>query len=123
MNTSEQRISCIVCPMSCEGTVRFENGQIKEVIGFSCQRGINYAREEVAAPKRTLTTTVRVIDGVLPLLPVISKTSLPKDKILSSARCLSLVTVQAPISEGDVIYHNMLNLGVDIVATRAIERN
>lgn len=122
MVTAEQRISCIVCPMSCEGTVHFENGQIKEVTGFSCQRGMNYAREEVTAPKRTLTTTVRVIGGVLPLLPVISKTALPKEKVLSSAHCLSTVTVQAPIAEGDIIYHNILNLGVDIVATRAIER-
>jgi CxxC motif-containing protein len=120
MSMSEQRLSCIVCPMSCEGKVILESGQIKEIVGFTCQRGINYARTEVTAPQRMLTTTVRITGGTLPLLPVISKTALPKDKIISCARCLSTVTVAAPVQEGEVIYPNVLNLGVDMVATRAI---
>jgi CxxC motif-containing protein len=120
MNTSEQRISCIVCPMSCEGIVTFKNGEIKEISGFTCQRGLNYAREEVIAPKRTLTTTIRITSGELPLLPVISKTALPKDKVIACARCLSTVIVAAPIHEGDVVLSNILNLGVDIIATRDI---
>jgi len=120
MNLTERQINCIVCPMSCEGIVQFENGQIKTVTGFSCQRGMDYAREEVTAPQRTLTTTVRVTGGEMPLLPVISEHTLPKDKILPSARCLSTVTVSAPIIEGDVIYQNILNLGVNIIATRSI---
>lgn len=120
MNVSEQRISCIVCPMSCEGKITFENGEIKEISGFTCQRGINYAHEEVTAPRRTLTTTIRITDGELPLLPVISKTTLPKNKVIACARCLSTVSVTAPIYEGNVVYSNILNLGVDIVATRDI---
>ncbi len=123
MNNTEQQLNCIVCPMGCAGKVVFESGQIKEIIGFTCQRGIDYAREEVTAPKRTLTTTVRVQEGSLPLLPVISKTALPKEKIIACARCLATVTVPAPIKEGDVVYHNILNLGVDIVATRNIEKH
>ena len=120
MNVSEQRISCIVCPMSCEGKITFENGGIKEISGFTCQRGINYAREEVTAPRRTLTTTIRITSGELFLLPVISKTTLPKDKVIACARCLSTVTVTAPVHEGDIVYRNILNLGVDIIATRDI---
>jgi CxxC motif-containing protein len=113
-------MNCIVCPIGCEGTIAFENGKIKEIIGFTCQRGIDYAREEVTAPRRTLTTTIRITNGELPLLPVISKTNLPKDKIIACARCLSTVTVTAPVYEGDVVYRNILNLGVDIIATRDI---
>lgn len=120
MSMSEQRISCIVCPMSCEGKVIFESGQIKDIVGFTCQCGINYARTEVTAPQRMLTTTIRITGGTLPLLSVISKTALPKDKIISCARCLATVTVEAPVHEGEVVYPNVLNLGVDMMATRTI---
>ncbi len=120
MNTSEQQISCIVCPMSCEGKVTFTNGEIEEITGFTCQRGLTYAREEVTAPQRTLTTTICITTGELPLLPVSSKPALPKDKVIACARCLATVTVAAPVHEGDVVYSNILNLGVDIIATRDI---
>lgn len=120
MSMSEQRISCIVCPMSCEGKVIFERGQIKDIAGFTCQRGIKYARNEVTAPQRMLTTTIRITGGTLPLLPVISQTALPKEKIISCARCLSTITVAAPVHEGEVVYANILNSGVDMVATRTI---
>ena len=118
---SEQQLHCIVCPLGCLGNIALENGEIKEVSGFTCPRGAHYAREEVTAPKRTLTTTVRVKSGILPLLPVISKAPLPKEKILSCARILSATIATAPIHEGDIIKRNILNLGIDIVAARDIE--
>lgn len=118
MTCSVRKISCIVCPMSCVGEVIIENGNIKEIKGLTCDRGRAYAREEVTAPKRMLTTTVRIDGGVLPLLPVASKKPLPKDKIMACARLLTNVKVKAPVHEGDVVYPNILNLGVDIVATR-----
>ncbi|VBB09190.1 Hypothetical protein LUCI_4476 [Lucifera butyrica] len=122
MSQSERAINCIVCPMSCEGKVIIANEQIQDIIGFACQRGVNYAREEITSPKRTLTTTVKIANGELHLLPVISKPALPKDKVMAVARCLAAVEVAAPVSQGDVIYSNILNLGVDIVATRDVAR-
>ncbi|VBB05446.1 Hypothetical protein LUCI_0656 [Lucifera butyrica] len=122
MAESSRKISCIVCPLSCMGEVTVENGEIKAISGFTCQRGMNYAREEVTAPKRMLTTTVRVLSGELPLLPVISKTALPKEKIVECARCLSGLTVTAPVREGDVVCANILGLGVDIVASRSLNK-
>ncbi|MBP2654463.1 MAG: hypothetical protein H6Q73_2032 [Firmicutes bacterium] len=117
----ERRVSCIVCPLSCVGDVTIADGKVKTVAEFGCPRGEAYAREEVIAPKRMLTTTVRVSGGQLPLLPVISRQLLPKDKIISCARCLANVTVSAPIKEGDVILSDILKLGVDIVASRDLD--
>lgn len=120
-NQGKRRISCIVCPMSCVGEVELDDGQIVRMAGFTCKRGQEYARNEVTAPKRMMTTTVRITGGALPLLPVISKTAVPKDKVVACARCLSATIVKAPVKEGDIIYPNILNLGVDIVATRDID--
>lgn len=121
MSTTERQLNCIVCPMGCAVKVILEEGNIKEISGFTCPRGEKYAREEVTAPKRTLTTTVKIIGGELPLLPVISKTTLPKEKIVACARCLATISVKAPITEGTIIQKNILNLGVDIVAARDIQ--
>lgn len=113
-----KKINCIVCPLSCVGEVTLEDGEVKDITGFTCDRGNKYGEEEVTFPKRTLTTTVKVDCGELALLPVVSKTPLPKDKVMECARYLSCVRVKAPIAEGDIVCSNILGLGVDIIATR-----
>lgn len=118
----ETRImNCIMCPLGCEMTVTIEDGAVTGVTGNTCPRGPKYAHDEVVAPKRMLTSTVRVNGGLLPLVPVVSKTTLPKERILDCAAALRQVIVEAPISEGQVIVENILGLGVDIVASRSME--
>ena len=82
----ETRImNCIMCPLGCEMTVTIEDGAVTSVTGNTCPRGPKYAHDEVVAPKRMLTSTVQVKGGLLPLLPVVSKTTLPKERILDCA--------------------------------------
>jgi CxxC motif-containing protein len=108
--------------MGCSGEVTLENGEFKTATGYTCKRGSDYAKLEVTSPKRMLTTTVRVRDGELNLLPVASDKPLPKNKVLPAARCLAGVQVVAPIKEGDIIYENILDLGVNIIATRDLAK-
>ena len=65
-----------------------------------------------------LTTTVRIVGGVLPLLPVVSSAPLPKDRILDCACALRKVTATAPVKAGDVVAADLLGLGINIVASR-----
>ena len=57
-------------------------------------------------------------DGALPLLPVVSKEALPKNKVLDCAAFLRGVTAVMPVRTGDVVVADILGLGVDIVASR-----
>lgn len=123
MKETKKALNCIVCPLGCAGTVTLRDGQIAALEGFGCPRGQAYAREELTAPRRMLTTTVRVAGGLLPLVPVISRTSLPKDKILACAACLRSVELEAPVKEGQVVLADILGLGVDIVATRDLGKH
>ena len=116
-----RRVSCIVCPMSCVGEVEIADGQVVRMVGFTCERGRAYAKNEVTAPKRVLTTTVKLTGGKLRLLPVVSQQPLPKDKIAACVRCLASTEVQAPVKEGDVIYADILGLGVDVIASRDVD--
>lgn len=120
MAVETRMMNCIMCPLGCEMTVTIEDGAVTGVTGNTCPRGPKYAHDEVTAPKRMLTSTVRVQGGELPLLPVVSQETLPKGKILECAKFLRTVTVEAPIAEGQIIVPNILELGVDIIASRAI---
>lgn len=111
-------MNCIMCPMGCELTVTVEMGVATSVKGNSCPRGAKYAKDEVSAPKRMLTSTVRVEGGQLPLLPVVSANVLPKERIMDCAAYLRGVKVAAPVKTGDVVVENILGFGVNVIASR-----
>lgn len=114
-------LNCITCPIGCEVTVEMDGSAIKNISGNACPRGAKYVQEELTAPKRMLTTTVRIDGGVLPLLPVVSRSVLPKEKILACAEVLRKTEVKAPVKEGEVVVADILGLGVDIVASRDMQ--
>ena len=123
MKSEKRTLHCICCPLGCEITASLEDGAVVSISGNSCPRGEKYAREELTAPQRMLTMTVRILQGKLPLLPVVSAQALPKERIMDCARALRRVTAEAPVRAGDVIVPNLLGLGVDILASRDMERN
>ena len=57
----KRELTCIGCPMGCALTVELENGAVTAVHGNTCPRGDAYARKEVTAPTRIVTTTVRQV--------------------------------------------------------------
>ena len=122
MSVETKQLNCINCPMGCLLTVTLEDGKVVKVEGNTCPRGETYAHQELTAPQRMLTSTVRVEGGALPLLPVVSKSTLPKGRIMDCAEALRSVAVQAPVKTGDVIVSNILGLGVDIIASRDMEK-
>ena len=113
--------TCIGCPFSCELKLVEEDGKRPEVTGAGCKIGEEYAIKEFKAPERILTSTVRVENGVLPVLPVKSERPIPKKLIMAGVRELAKVKVKAPIKQGSVVYENMLNTGVNVVASRSVE--
>ncbi|MBC7315089.1 MAG: DUF1667 domain-containing protein [Chloroflexi bacterium] len=119
---AEQReFICVVCPMGCTIRATVEGQEILSLEGQACKRGEAFVREEVTAPKRMLTTTVRVRGGRYPLLPVRSSAPLPKEKLFAVAALLRQVEVQAPVQERQVIVPNVLGTGVDIIASRPLD--
>ena len=118
----EKEFTCIICPQGCRlKAVHGKNGT--EITGFKCPRGRDYGLAEAVDPRRTLTTTVKLIDGVLNRLPVKSSQPIPKHLLFPAIEILQDIKVNAPVKLGDVIVKNILNTGADIIATRDIRRN
>jgi CxxC motif-containing protein len=115
------KFTCIGCPSSCEIELTEDDGKILEAAGAGCKIGKDYAKKEFTAPERILTSTVRVENGVLPVLPVKSEKPIPKKLIRDSVSELAKVTVKAPIKQGAVVYSNILNTSVNVIASRSLE--
>ncbi|MFL0266611.1 DUF1667 domain-containing protein [Candidatus Clostridium radicumherbarum] len=118
----KKELTCIGCPLGCSLLVELDNkGNIK-VTGSSCKIGDNYAIKECTNPTRIVTTTVAVINGDYPILSVKTEKDIPKNKVFDCLRLLKGIVVTAPIRIGDVVYKNILDTGVDVVATRNIKK-
>ena len=119
----KRELTCIVCPLGCTLEVNMENNQIKDVKGNGCKRGISYAQAECTNPTRTLTTTMRVENGKYPLVPVKSEKEIPKHLMLACMKVINNTKATAPIQIGDVLVENILDTGVNIVASSNLTKN
>ena len=116
----KRELICIGCPMGCPLTVTMENGVVASVTGNTCPRGDAYARKEVTAPTRIVTSTVRVSGGTLAMVSCKTRSDIPKGKIFDVVRALKDVEVSAPIAIGQVLAENAAGTGVDIIATKNV---
>ena len=109
---------CITCPRGCHLQVD-EN---LNVTGNMCPRGAMYAKAELTHPVRMVTSSVNVHSKVESRLPVKTKDPIPKELIFKVMEEIEKTSVTAPIRIGDVVIKDVLGTGVDIVATKNIER-
>jgi len=136
---------CIVCPRGCHLSV----GDAPEftVSGNFCPRGELYGREELTAPKRTVTATcplertplertpaakaseVRASGIEVSLngniskprrVPVRTRGTVPREKISELVSLILQTEVALPVHAGDVIIENWENSGVSVIVTRAL---
>ena len=114
-------MTCIGCPLGCALNVKV-NGEQITVTGNTCPRGEKYAKNEAVCPKRTVTSTVAVRGGVIPRLSVKTAQDIPKDKIFDCMAAIRGVTVNAPVTIGTVILKNCVGTGVDVIATKSVEK-
>jgi|UniRef100_A0A7V3VRX5 CxxC motif-containing protein len=115
---------CIVCPIGCQMKVELDDeGKFLSVKGNRCPKGEAYARDEVTDPRRVLTSSVKIIGGMLPLASVKTDGTIPKRLIKDAMNLIKSTEVKAPVKAGDKIIENVLNTGINIVATRTVLKN
>ena len=109
---------CIECPKGCQLTI---DDQLN-VTGNTCLRGKTYAINEVTCPKRIVTSTVVIKSELVSRLPVMTENEIPKEKMFDIVKELNNVRLVAPIKCRDVVIENVCGTGVNIIATRTIEK-
>lgn len=143
-DSNSQEVICICCPLGClmqvtrravdsnadaiSITTASNNATTASiadefvVTGNKCARGKKYARTEMLAPVRVVTSTVKIMGAMYPVIPVKTAAPVPKDKIFAIMDILSDVEVHAPLHVGDVVVENIVASGVNVVATKTMER-
>ncbi|MEZ5380236.1 MAG: DUF1667 domain-containing protein [Microthrixaceae bacterium] len=110
---------CIGCPLGCRLELEeTDDHQVVEVRGFSCKKGERFAVQEHTDPRRMVTTTVAAEGGLYPRLPVRTVEPVPKHLVGAVCEALREVTVACPVGMGDVVLHDALGTGTNVVASR-----
>jgi CxxC motif-containing protein len=115
--SENSKILCVTCPKGCTLEVTHEGQHIIEVKP-GCKRGHAYAERELVDPRRMVATSVRLRGAAHPLLPVYTSAPFPKGRIQEMRIVLRALEVRAPVQMGEVIVANLLDTGVDILASR-----
>ena len=127
-NTIEKiPLTCIICPMGCSMEVEVETDadghkKVLSVKDNGCKRGEQYAAKELQNPTRTLTSTIKVNDGVLPVVPVKTAGEVPKNMLLQCMEVVRRASCKAPVKRGDILLYDLLGTGINVIACADVEK-
>lgn len=117
----EETMTCIVCPRGCKLRLVNPDDIAKiEVYNNLCKRGKDFAIKEKSNPQRTITATVKLSQASQRRLPVRTNGEIPKSKYMDIVKILNNFEVNGPVHREDIIIENVLNTGVNIIATKSI---
>ena len=112
---------CMLCPKSCSLSVA-DNFNGVSIENNGCNKGIQFAKKELADPERILTSTMKVDHGVLPLVSVRGDNPVKKDELKALIKQLDGMTLYAPVLSGQIVASDFGRNSVNIIATRTIDR-
>jgi CxxC motif-containing protein len=121
--TTEREITCIVCPIGCKILIKSDGDKVEVLSGHKCKQGVGYAINEALDPRRMITTSILVEGGEWPLVSVKSSKLVPKDKIFIVLEEIRKRNIPAPVKSGQVVIKNVVGMGLDVVATKTVNKN
>ncbi|MGM0665664.1 MAG: DUF1667 domain-containing protein [Thermodesulfobacteriota bacterium] len=120
-----RNLVCIVCPNGCPLEVDVlcgETPKVTEVRGNLCDKGPQWAEQEVLNPVRSIAGNILVRGGVFPLVSVKTDTPVPLGKIFQVMDEINDLVVDAPVYTGDRLILEPAGTKCCIVATRNVSR-
>lgn len=125
-DTNTLQFHCTTCPSECLLDVVVEEcGETSSVVsvhGNRCRRGAAFAEQEIVCPMRILASTIPISGGDQPLLPVRTEEAIPRSLHMQAMGLLRATQASAPIRMGDVIVPNILDTGIDLVASLDVDQ-
>jgi len=116
-----ERLTCVLCPVGCEIDVgRTERGL--DIRGSVCEKGIDFATEEILYPKRNLATSVPVKGTEARMVSVRLTDRVPRDKVFEVLAEIAKLRPELPVERGQVLIKNVSGTGADVIATRTVKK-
>ena len=126
-------LTCIICPIGCSIMADYDSCSVPEgikITGNRCPRGIEYAKEEILAPKRMVTATCKIdynnmlcpSHTQLPnRIPVKTSKPCPKEMISDLLNDIYSIKISFPVKTGFKPIINWRNTGIDVIVVRSLE--
>lgn len=114
--------TCIICPVGCEIEVKTEGQDILEISGANCIRGREYVENELKNPQRTVTSSVRITGGNMPITSVRLTAPVPRSRMMDVIEELRKVKIDAPVKIGQVVIKNILGLDSSVIITKRVDK-
>jgi len=121
----KRELICVICPNGCQLQAYIEEGEqitVEDVMGHLCEKGPEWARQEIVNPMRTIASSVRVDKGEFPLVSVRTDSPIPLRNIFDVMVEIKALRLKAPIKIGDILIEKVLGLPCNIIATRNVQR-
>lgn len=115
----KKELTCIGCPMGCALSVTIDGDTIT-VTGNTCPRGADYAKKEVTAPMRVVTSTVKIEGADIARVSVKTAGDVPKDRIFDCMAEIRRASVKAPVKIGDIVIADCAGTGVPVIVTKNV---
>ena len=146
-----QELTCITCPIGCRLVVERPSAAAPDgaaagdavaelvVSGNRCPRGAAYAREELLAPKRTVTATCRAVTSnssctsggsrerrdsrsgeTVRRIPCRTTAPFPRERVDELLLEIYALEQVLPVTRGQVLLRDALGLGINVIATRTL---
>jgi CxxC motif-containing protein len=123
MPTITEKVICTTCPKGCTLEVTRDGQTVISIINNGCKRGQVYAQQELTDPRRMVASSVRIQGALHPLIPVYTSAPFPKPRIPELLKELREVEVTAPVQLDQTIIRDALGTGIDIKASRTMEKS
>ena len=120
-----KELICVICPKCCQLQAEIQEGQeptVTDVIGNLCDKGPEWARQEIVNPMRTIASSVLVEQGDFPLVSVRTDSPISLKSIFHVMREIKAVKLKAPVKIGEIVIKNVAGLPCNIIATRDVQK-
>lgn len=116
-----REFTCIICPNGCDIEARIEDGKLLTVEGALCPKGEAYVKQELINPQRTISTSVLVRGGVLPLASVRLTAPVPRERLRDVMDEIKKISLDAPVAAGTVVIKNIMGFDSDVIVTKSVD--
>lgn len=114
---------CIVCPNGCLLEAQIEEGdevRVDDIAGHLCDKGPEWAEQELVNPTRIIASNVIVENGDFPLVSVRTDSPIPLGSIHEVMKAIKVSRIKAPVQIGDIIIKGPAGTSCNIIATRNV---
>lgn len=121
----KKELICVICPNGCQLQADIQEGEelaVTEVTGNLCDKGPEWAKQEIVNPMRTITSSVLVDNGDFPMVSVKTNSPISLKSIFEVMREIKATKLKAPVNIGDIIIEKVAGLPCNIIATRDVKK-